>query len=779
MRIRSKVALVGGIPIVIAAAIAMIAWLLLNEAERTREGAVLAGAVYRDLLAGSTERNTYVSAQPSDRPRHAEGFTATTGEGLAHLDALADLARDPTHKAMVADARRTLIRYRNRMQELVAVTERNDRLIAEMGTRATSLIALSEEARERQHRSNADIVASLTEGDRKLRLSRDIVDRAHELRAAIAAVWLQEARAESAASGPTAAPAQPLSFTLARLRNTAGDLLQVLREDNRAATARDLEALVRGAEAESTGAGSATAVTPIRERSTQQRLAEWIERLIKVHSTEQRAQHEEVAQLLTYSVSAGETEQVTQNVAIASLKFGRQAADALANRDPVAAERILEEAAPLAGTVGSLPISPLIQSEMIDAIARWREGLKTTAQGVREQNVILADMDATAATMIRSAELLNDLFTSDAERIGGFVRTILLLGAAIGLLLGASTALVVARSITEPLKRLKDSMLELAANPAAGPIADSARRDELGSMARAANFFISEIRRREDALRLAKDRADATLRELQETQSNLIQAEKLASLGQLVAGVAHEINTPLGVALTTSTALEREVKGLSERAASGRLGKSDFAGAVARLTEGSQLLLSNLTRAIDLVYSFKQVAADQASGERRRFEMRDWLEELLTSLGPVLRKSGHKVSVECPDGIVLDTYPGSLAQVLTNLVMNAIIHAYPAGATGQLSIRVDALRQAGIRLTFADDGRGIAPENLAKVFDPFFTTGRDQGSTGLGLHIVYNLVTVKLQGAIELKSTPGEGTRFIIDLPLSVAERTEAAPALS
>jgi signal transduction histidine kinase len=398
---------------------------------------------------------------------------------------------------------------------------------------------------------------------------------------------------------------------------------------------------------------------------------------------------------------------------------------------------------------------------------------------VREQNVILADMDATAATMIRSAELLNDLFTSDAERIGGFVRTILLLGAAIGLLLGASTALVVARSITEPLKRLKDSMLELAANPAAGPIADSARRDELGSMARAANFFISEIRRREDALRLAKDRADATLRELQETQSNLIQAEKLASLGQLVAGVAHEINTPLGVALTTSTALEREVKGLSERAASGRLGKSDFAGAVARLTEGSQLLLSNLTRAIDLVYSFKQVAADQASGERRRFEMRDWLEELLTSLGPVLRKSGHKVSVECPDGIVLDTYPGSLAQVLTNLVMNAIIHAYPAGATGQLSIRVDALRQVGIRLTFADDGRGIAPENLAKVFDPFFTTGRDQGSTGLGLHIVYNLVTVKLQGAIELKSTPGEGTRFIIDLPLSVAERTEAAPALS
>ena len=229
MRIRSKVALVGGIPIVIAAAIAVIAWLLLNEAERTREGAVLAGAVYRDLLGSMTERNTYVSAQASERGAHAARFTAKTGEGLAHLDALADIARDPTHRAMIADTRQTLSRYRDRMRELVAVTESNDRLIAEMGQRASSLIALSDEARERQRRSNADIVASLTAGDRKLRLARDIVDRAHELRAAIAAVWLQEARAESAAARETGAPAQSLSFALARLRNTAGDLLQVLQ----------------------------------------------------------------------------------------------------------------------------------------------------------------------------------------------------------------------------------------------------------------------------------------------------------------------------------------------------------------------------------------------------------------------------------------------------------------------------------------------------------------------------------------------------------------------
>ncbi len=767
----------------IAAAIAAIAFLLLGEAGRTREGAVVAGAVYRDLLGAMTERDTYIRALPAERSNYVLRFTEATTSALQRLDSLTGLSRDPAHREMIATTRAALSGYRNRMQELVEVTERNDRLIDDMGNRAASLIALTDQARERQHASNTSIIASLTEGDRKLRLARDIVDRAHELRAAIAAVWLQEARAEAAATGQGSAPVEPLSFGLARLRNAANDLLQLLREDGREGSARELEDLVQSAEAESTGAGSATSLTPIRDRNAQQRLADWVERLIKVNSTEQRAQQEELAQLLTYSVAAGETEQVTQNIAITSLRLGRRTADALSNRDPAAVNQILEDSQSLATTVASLPISPLIQSEMIEAIKRWREGLGTTAQGLRDQNTMIADMNATARALMRNADTLNNLFTTDAERIGGFVRTILLLGAAIGLLLGASTALIVARSITEPLKRLKDGMLELAADPQAGPVADSARRDELGAIARAANFFVSEIRRREEALRLAKDRTDATLHELRETQSNLIQAEKLASLGQLVAGVAHEINTPLGVALTTSTALEREVATLNDRASSGRLARSEFGSAMARLAEGSQLLLSNLTRAIDLVYSFKQVAADQASGDRRQFEMRHWLDELLTSLGPVLRKGGHTVAVECPPDLVLDSYPGSLAQVLTNLVMNAIVHAYPAGQAGQLSITVVPLRGQAIRLTFTDDGRGIAPENRTRVFDPFFTTGRDRGSTGLGLHIVYNLVTVKLQGSIELASEVGRGTRFTIDLPLSVSERVPetatVAPALA
>src|SRR5215217_7357553 len=772
MRIRYKVALVGGIPIAIAAVIAVIAWLLLGTAERTREGAVLAGAVYRDLLGVTIERNEYLRASPTERPAHSSKLAEFASNGSAKLDALAQIARDPTHRSRVLATREALTGYRDQMWRLMQFTIRNDRLMIEMSTRASSVIELTDKARDRQHASNADIIASLTELDRKLRFARDIVDRAYELQAAVGAAALADAQSAGGAFPASAAISR--SFPAARLRNATADLAERLQDDAKRASADELRSLVRAYEEAQAARqeGPARAAT-----SAHQRLSDWVERLVKVHSTEQRALHDEMAQLLTYSVNAAETEQVTQNVAITSLKLNRRTAQALENRDVAAAAAILKDSDVLRTTVATLPISPLIQAEMVEAIDRWREGLATTAEGLAGQSLVMATMDASADAMIRGASDLNEVFANDADRIGQVVRTTLLLGAAIGLLLGSGTALLVARSITEPLRRLKEKMIELAADPTAGPITEAARHDELGSMARAANFFVREIGRREEALRHAKDQADATLAELRETQSNLIQAEKLASLGQLVAGVAHEVNTPLGVALTTATALEREVTRLEGQVLSGRVSKTEFNGTMARLTEGSKLLLSNLTRAIDLVYSFKQVAVDQASGERRRFDLRSWLEELLTSLGPLLRKGGHEVAVDCSPDLELDSYPGSLGQVLTNLIMNAVVHAYPQGRAGRLTISVTQRSRRAIRIVFTDDGQGIAPEHLGKIFDPFFTTGRDRGSTGLGLHIVYNLVTAKLQGSIAVESEPGAGTRFTIDLPASVADMDLARPS--
>lgn len=772
MRISSKIAIVGGIPITIAAAIALIAWLLLNEGERARDGAVVAGTIYRDLLVAMAARDEYINARPSSRPAHAARFTELAGQARNGLEVLRNVARDSAHRQATDAARDALERYIERMGQFVAVTTRNDGLISDMAVRASSLITLTDQARQRQRKSNADIITSLTEGDRRLRATREIVDKAHELRTAISEVELQEA----VFTGPSmneelGRDAQrQLVFSTARVKNAAADLGLALRQAGRDAEADELSQLQRLYEADVTSFGGTAARDLPTGAAKRRDLAVWADRLLKVNSSEQRTLHDEVAQLLTYSVQAGETEQATQNIAILTLKLGQRTGEALANRDPSAAEALLLESRALAETVASLPISPLIQSEMIDAIEQWSKALETTIDGLRNQNEMIADMDAAARTMVEGARSLNDLFTGEANRIGDSIRKILIFGAATGLLLGCVTAYVVARSMTRPLGRLQQGMLELAADPLGGRLPDSERRDELGDMTRAANFFVTEIGRREQALRQAKNRADAALAELRQTQADLIQAEKLASLGQLVAGVAHEINTPLGISLTTATLLGDEVDRFSAAAANGQLPRSVFVRFVERMSEGSKLLFTNLTRAADLVHSFKQVAADQASGERRRFEMKTWLGDLLTSLGPALRKTSHQIHVECRPDLMIDTYPGALAQVVTNLLMNALAHAYDEGVSGRMVVQITEPAKDTVRIVFSDDGKGIPPHHIGKVFDPFFTTGRGRGRTGLGLHIVYNLVTSKLHGKIDIDSTPGKGTRFTIDLPVTVPE---------
>ncbi|WP_132253887.1 sensor histidine kinase [Methylobacterium segetis] len=282
----------------------------------------------------------------------------------------------------------------------------------------------------------------------------------------------------------------------------------------------------------------------------------------------------------------------------------------------------------------------------------------------------------------------------------------------------------------------------------------------------------------ERALRREMERSERALAELRDAQAHLVQAEKLASLGQLVAGVAHEINTPLGLALTTSTAVEGDLRRLVATVESGQVRRSDLTQAIARLREGMGLLFANLTRAADLVTSFKQVAVDQANEERRSFELRPWLHELMSTLGPLLRRKGHALRIACEDAVILDSYPGALAQVISNLALNAVIHGFPEGHAGHLDLSVSRTEEGGLRLVFRDDGVGIPADQLQKVFEPFFTTRRDQGSTGLGLHIVFNLVVSKLQGRIELASGTGTGTRFTITLPLTlerVREREERA----
>jgi signal transduction histidine kinase/ligand-binding sensor domain-containing protein len=267
----------------------------------------------------------------------------------------------------------------------------------------------------------------------------------------------------------------------------------------------------------------------------------------------------------------------------------------------------------------------------------------------------------------------------------------------------------------------------------------------------------------------ARDDAEAALQELRGTQGKLVEAEKMASLGQMVAGVAHELNTPLGNALVVSSTLHEQALGITRAVDEGRLKRSDLDGFLRVLGEGSQLVVRSIGRAHELVSSFKQVAVDRSGSKRRRFDLGTVVREALEMEAPVLRHARFRVAVDVPDGIAMDSYPGAISQIVGNMVNNAAMHAFDDDAEGTL--RIEAVRfgkaeGTEVVLSFADDGRGMDEAVRRKVFEPFFTTKMGRGGTGLGLNIVYNLVGQLLAGSISVESRPGEGTRFELRLPV-------------
>ncbi|MCK7594347.1 sensor histidine kinase [Pseudomarimonas salicorniae] len=270
-------------------------------------------------------------------------------------------------------------------------------------------------------------------------------------------------------------------------------------------------------------------------------------------------------------------------------------------------------------------------------------------------------------------------------------------------------------------------------------------------------------------LKLAKDSAEEALVELRLTQRRLVDSEHLASLGRLVAGVSHEVNTPIGVALTAAShlvAVSREVDG---KADSGQLRRSDFEEWREDIREGASLICGSLERASKLIASFKQVAADQSSEQRRRMDLARTLEEIRTAMQPAYRLGEHRVRIDCPEGIVMDSYPGALFQIVSNLVMNSVIHGFASRQRGEMRITA---RQSGdrVELTFRDNGHGMSDDVAAHAFEPFFSTRLGQGGSGLGLHLVHNLTCHVLGGEVQLESPPDGGTGFHFLLPLVAPE---------
>lgn len=256
----------------------------------------------------------------------------------------------------------------------------------------------------------------------------------------------------------------------------------------------------------------------------------------------------------------------------------------------------------------------------------------------------------------------------------------------------------------------------------------------------------------------------ANVTEIVAAEGELIRSEKLAALGRLVAGIAHEINTPVGTCLTASTLLAEQTNELRNRYEADDLAEEDLESFLENAKEINQSLINNLHRAAALVRSFKQVAVDQSSEQRRQFQLCGYIDEILLSLQPRLKRTNHVVQVSCPDSIELDSYPGALSQVLTNLIINAMVHGFDGIDQGTISI-ICMCNDHRVQIIFSDDGQGIPPDILRKIFDPFFTTRRGRGGSGLGLHLVHNLVTSTLGGRIDVQSGLGVGTTFILLLP--------------
>ncbi|MBI3229265.1 MAG: GAF domain-containing protein [Burkholderiales bacterium] len=272
---------------------------------------------------------------------------------------------------------------------------------------------------------------------------------------------------------------------------------------------------------------------------------------------------------------------------------------------------------------------------------------------------------------------------------------------------------------------------------------------------------------------IALDNANA-YRQLQGAQAQLVAQEKLAALGSLVAGVAHELNTPIGNSLMIASGFQEQTDDIRLKLERQQLRHADLVQFLAEAQEASVLILRGLTSAADLVNSFKQVAVDRTTAQRRSFDLAQTCHEIVATMMSQIRNTGHQIELDIPTGIKLTSYPGPLGQVLTNLINNALLHAFEHTAKGHmlLSARQDA--PGRVMIQFRDNGGGISAQHIKRIFDPFFTTKLGQGGTGLGLSISYNIVGSLLQGQLQVQSAVGKGTVFTLDIPLYTPEQEPA-----
>lgn len=278
---------------------------------------------------------------------------------------------------------------------------------------------------------------------------------------------------------------------------------------------------------------------------------------------------------------------------------------------------------------------------------------------------------------------------------------------------------------------------------------------------------LSILKQKDHEIKMSKEMIEKDLDMLKKMQQELVEKEKMAALGTLVAGVAHEVNTPLGVAVTSITACSEEIRSLKRLYELEELSESDMETFLETASESAQIVHKSLNQAARLIHSFKKISVDQNIDDVRQIDVYEYIQDIIRTFSNQLKKTRINVELKCSQGIIVKTYPGSLAQILSNLLINTINHAYNSNQQGKVIIKIN-LDGNRLYILFMDDGQGMDDELKAHAFQPFVTTGRDKGGSGLGLYIVYNLVTQRFGGHIKLESQIGKGSRFFMTLIVEV-----------
>ena len=290
--------------------------------------------------------------------------------------------------------------------------------------------------------------------------------------------------------------------------------------------------------------------------------------------------------------------------------------------------------------------------------------------------------------------------------------------------------------------------------------AEESMHDEIGELAQAFNRMAQTIQHHEQGLQEAVD----------ERTRQILDMEKFAFLGSLVAGVAHEVNTPLGVAVTASSNARTLVSAITEGYKEGKLDETEFVQSLSKIAESLGIVEMNLERAAEFIRSFKRMAVDQTADGLQKVKLKEYLDEIVLSLRPKLRKGKIQVAVIAPDDLELVCSPGALYQIFTNLIVNSLLHAFDEDSSGKITISCQR-NENDMTLSYRDDGKGIAPGIIDSIFEPFFTTKRNAGGSGLGLYIVKTTIA-KMGGQIRCTSEPGKGVEFLITIPALASIRS-------